>query len=89
MPVAAKTRENTASMTSEHKFLGGNRGNQCVKNLDETVRLQSKIRQEWIREIRGERLQGIAETQKALPVWLAHRPRHSPVEMNVRGPIVA
>ena len=31
------------------------------KNLDETVRLQSEKRQEWIREIRGERLQGIAE----------------------------
>ena len=31
------------------------------KNLDETVRLQYEIRQEWIREIRGERLQGIAE----------------------------
>ena len=31
------------------------------KNFDETVRLQSEIRREWIREIRGERLQGIAE----------------------------
>ena len=31
------------------------------KNLDETVRLQSEIRREWIREIRGQRLQGIAE----------------------------
>ena len=31
------------------------------KNLDETVRLQSEKREEWIREIRGERLQGIAE----------------------------
>ena len=27
MFVAAKTRENTANMTGEHKFLGGNRGN--------------------------------------------------------------
>ena len=37
-------------MTREHKFLGGT----CVsKNFDETVRLQS--------EIREERLQGIAE----------------------------
>ena len=32
-----------------------------LKNLDETVRLQSEKRQEWIRERRGERLQGIAE----------------------------
>ena len=31
--VAAKTRENTASMTKEHKFLGGNRGNLCVKEF--------------------------------------------------------
>ena len=33
MSVAAKTREDTASMTREHKFLGGNRGNLCVKEL--------------------------------------------------------
>ena len=31
------------------------------KNFDETVRLQSQKRQEWIREIGGKRLQGIAE----------------------------
>ena len=31
------------------------------KNLDETVRLQSEKREEWIREIREERLQEIAE----------------------------
>ena len=28
--VAAKMREDTASVTREHKFLGGNRGNLCV-----------------------------------------------------------
>ena len=34
----------------------------CVsKNFDETVCLQSETRREWIQEIRGERLQGIAE----------------------------
>ena len=32
-----------------------------LKNLDETVRLQSEIRQEGIRKIRREKLQGIAE----------------------------
>ena len=37
------------------------------KNFDETVRLQSEIRQEWIREIRGERLQGIAEGASSAP----------------------
>ena len=31
------------------------------KNLVETVRLQSEKREEWIREIREERLQGIAK----------------------------
>ena len=31
------------------------------KNVDETVRLRSEKRQEWTREIRGERLQGMAE----------------------------
>ena len=31
--VAAKTREDTASMTREHKLHGGNRGNLCVKIL--------------------------------------------------------
>ena len=34
----------------------------CVsKNFDGRVRLQSEKRQEWIREMRGERLQGMAE----------------------------
>ena len=31
------------------------------KNFDETVRLQSEKRQEWIREIIEDRLQGISE----------------------------
>ena len=33
MSVAEKTRENTASVTREHKFLGGNRGNLCVEEF--------------------------------------------------------
>ena len=37
------------------------------KNFDETVRLQSEIRREWIREIRGERLEGIAEGASSAP----------------------
>ena len=37
------------------------------KNLDETVRLQSEIRREWIREIRGERLQRIVEGVSSAP----------------------
>ena len=35
-------------------------------NLDETIRLQSEIRREWIREIR-ERPQGIAEGASSAP----------------------
>ena len=31
--VAAKTRENTASVTRDHTFLGENRGNLCVKKF--------------------------------------------------------
>ena len=31
------------------------------KNFDETVHLQSEKREEWIREMKGERLQEIAE----------------------------
>ena len=37
------------------------------KNFDETVRLQSEKREEWIREIREERLQGIAEGTSSAP----------------------
>ena len=57
------------------------------KNLYDTVRLQSEKRREWIREIRGERLQGIAEVQVALPVWPAHQPRRFPVEMSSGDPL--
>ena len=37
------------------------------KNLDETVRLQSEKRQQWIREIKEERLQGIVEGASRAP----------------------
>ena len=37
------------------------------KYLEETVRLQSEKRREWIREIRRERLQGIAEGASSAP----------------------
>ena len=37
------------------------------KNFDEIVRLQSEIRQGWIREITGEKLQGIAEETSSAP----------------------
>ena len=37
------------------------------KYFDETIRLQSEKRQKWIREIRGERLQKIAEGASSAP----------------------
>ena len=37
------------------------------KNFDETVRLQSEIRREWIREVKGKKLQGIAEGASSAP----------------------
>ena len=43
------------------------------KNLDETICLQSEKREEWIREIREERL---LREQVALPVWPAYHPSH-------------
>ena len=58
------------------------------KNFDGTARLQSEKRQEWIREIRGERLHGIAEGASSAPVWSAHQPRRYPGETSVRGLIV-
>ena len=54
-------------MTREHKFLGGNRGTCVSKNLHETVRLQSEMRQEWIRETREGRLSKIAEGASGAP----------------------
>ena len=48
MSVASKTREGTASVTREHKFLGGDRGNLCVEEFDEILRLQSEKREEFI-----------------------------------------
>ena len=37
------------------------------KNFNETVRLQSEKKREWIRGIRGERLQGIAKDSSSAP----------------------
>ena len=39
----------------------------CQRYFDETVRLQSEIRRKWIREIKGERLQGVAEGASRAP----------------------
>ena len=42
-------------------------GTRVSKNLGDTVRLQSEKREEWIREIRRERLQEIAESASSAP----------------------
>ena len=67
MFLAAKTREGTASMTREHKFSVEIEGTCVSKYFNDTVCLQSEIRQEGIREIRGERLQGIAKGASSAP----------------------
>ena len=60
------------------------------KNLDETVRLQSEKKSEWIREIRGDGdYKGLQRERAALPVRPAHQPRRSLGETSARGPIVA
>ena len=63
--VAAKMREDTASVTREHKLLSGNLGNLCQAVCQRILmrRYVSSSRKDkkWIQEIRGERLQEIAE----------------------------
>ena len=58
----------------------------CVsKNLDETVRIQFEERREWIREIRGERLQGIAEGANSTSRLAKTVPVRSDIEFEIRG----
>ena len=59
------------------------------KNFDETVRLQSEKRQELIREIRGKRLQGIAEGASSTPRRASSSAASFPGRNNCPGPIVA
>ena len=49
------------------KRRGNYKNNNNNKNFDETVRIQSEKTQEWIREITGERLQGIAGGASSAP----------------------
>ena len=67
MSIAAKTREDTASMRGSTSSLVEIEGNCVSKYFEETVRLQSEKKREWIREIRGLRLQGIAEGASNAP----------------------
>ena len=57
------------------------------KNLNETVRLHSEKREEWLREARDHR--GLQRAGATLPISPAHQVRRSRGEMSVQGPIVA
>ena len=59
------------------------------KNLDETVRLQSEIRREWIREGRGEGLQGIAKGASSAPRLASSSAASFPGRNECLGPVVA
>ena len=89
MSIAAKTREDTASMTREHKFLSENRGNLCVKIFrgDSMPPVRDKTRVDT-RDKRRDTTRDCGGAQVALPVWQARQPCRSPRETSVRGPIV-
>ena len=59
-------------------------------NLDETVRLLSEKREEWIRGVRGKRdYKGLQKARVALAISPAPQPSRSSGATSVRGPIVA
>ena len=55
------------------------------KNLDETVRLQSEKRQEWIRELNGEKLQEIMERTNSAPRLVSSLAASFPGKDKLRG----
>ena len=55
------------------------------KNFDETVCLQSEKREECIQEIRGERLQGIAEGASSAPRLVSSSAKSFPVRNECPG----
>ena len=75
-------------MTREHKFLGGNRGDLYVKEFrgDSTPPVREKTRVDT-RDKRRETTRELRRAQVAHPVWPAHRPRRSPGETSVWGPL--
>ena len=68
------SRENTASLMTKQRFSVETEG-ACESNSEDIVRLQSEKRGGWIREVRGERLQGTVKAEVAHPVWPTHQPR--------------
>ena len=61
----------------------------CVEEFRWTVRLQSEKRDEWVREIGGERLQGFAEGASSAPRLVSSSAASLPGKTSARGPIVA
>ena len=59
------------------------------QSFDETVCFQSEIKQEWIQEIRGERLQGIAEGTSSAFCLASSSATSLPRRNDVWGHIVA
>ena len=59
------------------------------KNLDEAVHFQFEKIQEWIREVRGERLQGIAKGRSSNPRLANSLAALFPGQISVREFIVA
>ena len=60
-----------------------------LKKVDETVRLQSEKREEWIRKINGERLRVITEDASSAPRLASSSAALFSEKTSVRGPIVA
>ena len=65
--IAAKTREDTASVTRLLESSLETEETCLLKNIDETAHFQSEKRHEWIREVIVEGLQGTAEGRIGAP----------------------
>ena len=61
-------------------------GTSGSKNLDETVCFQSEKKEYLIREIRGDKLQEIADGTSSAPHLASSSASRSPGETSVRGP---
>ena len=72
-------RENTASVTGEHKLLGENRGNLCVEEFrwNSTPPVREKTRMDTRDQRRERGYKGLQRTQVVLPVWPAYLPCRS------------
>ena len=65
MSVAAETRKDAESMTIENKFLIGNRRYLSVKEFRYDSKSPIRKKRRGVREIKGERLRGAAESSSS------------------------